>query len=128
MTLFFNRQRTWKATFQAYNLLVMGIAAYDFLTNPRATFSEHGTDLAIHALTILTLREVPSGLTAGGTSLLNVMRLGAIYAGMTSGCSALTSIANIADALTHACNALATFDVAIDTIHPIEPTAPKAAH
>ncbi|MDI1352315.1 MAG: hypothetical protein PSV35_06035, partial [bacterium] len=95
----------WKKKLQIWNLLVLTAATYDLITNPEATYSEVGMDIAIHALSILNLNEDANILLQLFTSGANVFRTGAIYAGVTSGASHVPQLLNYLDVVTHSINA-----------------------
>jgi len=118
---FFNKKDTLKAGMQAVNLLALGAATYDLLTNPQAKGSELGMDMAIHALSYLTLRENSDVITRFIGSGFNMFRIGAIYSAVNAGVSSVPLAANLADVAVHLINAV----VPIVTDYDEEDVRPK---
>lgn len=72
---------------QVFNFAAFALATYDQMTNPNAKLSENGLDMFVHAMSFLSLHENVSFLRRLVTSGSNMIRLGAIYAAVTSDCS-----------------------------------------
>lgn len=84
---FFNRGNSLKRGVQAVNLLALTVATYDLMTNPNSKFSENGLEIMTNVMSYLCLFENTSFINRFVVSGFNKMRVGAIYAGVTSGCS-----------------------------------------
>lgn len=104
MLHFFNAKNKWQAGVQVTNLLALTWAAYELITNPEAKASELGMDIAIHAITFVSLYEDTNALGSFGSSSLNMFRLGAIYSGVTSGSTSVSIGLNALDAVHHLVN------------------------
>jgi hypothetical protein len=100
----FNQKSTFKRTLQIYNIAAMGLATYDFLFNPESQFSEVGLDFSVHVLSFLSLQENSSLLLQLISSWANMFRGGAIYAGVTTGCTGVPAVLNGLDGLGHFAN------------------------
>jgi hypothetical protein len=85
--MFFNGSNYWKMGMQAFNFAAFSLAIFDQMTNPKAKLSENGLDMFVHAMSFLSLHENASFLRRLVTSGSNMIRLGAIYAAVTSDCS-----------------------------------------
>ncbi|MBL7481268.1 hypothetical protein [Legionella bononiensis] len=72
---------------QLYNATIISLAAYSLVTNPEGKVAELSLALVTHAYSMYGLN-VTNGFE---TKLMgmgaNLFRMGAIYAGITSGCS-----------------------------------------
>ncbi|KTD82186.1 hypothetical protein [Legionella waltersii] len=100
----FNQKSTYKKALQIYNLAALGLATYDFFFNPESQYSEVGLDIAVHAMSFLSLQENSNAVLQFFSSWANMYRGGAIYAGVTSGCTRVPGVLNGLDALGHAAN------------------------
>ncbi|MBI2786671.1 MAG: hypothetical protein HYX60_10410 [Legionella longbeachae] len=102
---FFNTENKWRATMQAANGLALMVSAYKMFSNPETAW-ENGFEIALHALNFVTFSTNDNALTSIGNAALNFSSLGAIYAGVTSGCSGTSVKVNMFDALLHLTNAV----------------------
>ncbi|KTD07056.1 hypothetical protein [Legionella jamestowniensis] len=101
----FNTNNRFYASMQVVNLAAFGAASVTLLTDPEASFAEFGLDALTHALSYLALSDTQSMATEFGSTVINLIRLGAIYAGMTTaGCSEVPVAAAAVDALVHLTN------------------------
>ena len=105
-TTLINQKSPTSSLFQYYNLLHCTFLAIGIMNKPEA-FWELGMDLAIHLLTAHALRENSPNTETTSLAMLNLMREGAIYHGMTEGASHQPLIMNIADACAHLFNGAA---------------------
>ncbi|KTD42424.1 hypothetical protein [Legionella quateirensis] len=84
---FFDKGSSWTQGMQLYNVTIISLAAYSLVTNPEGKVAELGLALVTHAYSMYSLNET----NGFGTRILgagaNLFRMGAIYAGITSGCS-----------------------------------------
>ena len=85
MFRFFSTQDKVKATVQAYNLIVLGMAAYDFVQNPETTGIK-AVEIAIHALTVLSLKPNADLLTSWAVVGLNFFAMGSHSTALSLGC------------------------------------------
>lgn len=97
----FNTNSRWKCGIQVVNLAALSLATYDLITNPEASLAEVGFDVLVHAASFLSLKNNADTLGAFITSGLNMARFGAIYAGVTSGCTGVPLLLNGVDAVNH---------------------------
>ena len=104
MFSFFNKQSPYKAALQIYNLVTVALVAHDLATKPEATWSEDGFDILVHLASAIALQVKPSVITDLSSVLLNSVRIGAIYSGVTSGGSAIPLALNIVDVANHLVN------------------------
>ena len=102
---FFHQTNQWRRALQIYNTLAFTIAAYELVNNPAASIYEVGADMLIHLATCYSLGKDASAPSELGWGAVNLMRIGAIYAGVTSGISAFSSPLNALDAVGHLLNA-----------------------
>ncbi|KTC81628.1 hypothetical protein [Legionella brunensis] len=101
----FNRKSIVSGGMQVVNLVAFGGAAYNLLTNPEASVAEFGLDMLVHGVSYFALSDTANLLTTTGSSFINTVRLGAIYAGMTTlGCSEVPGAALAVDAVLHLSN------------------------
>ena len=108
---FFGKSTTAKIT-QGANLIALAAALYAIYENPESA-AEFGLDTIVHGTTALTMRQ-GAGLTdVCGASALNLLRLGAIYSGVTSGCSPAPMAALVIDTGFHLWNTF--YSLIIDT-------------
>ena len=105
-TTLINQKSPTSSLFQYYNLLHCTFLAIGIMNKPEA-FWELGMDLAIHLLTAHALRENSPNTETTSLAMLNLMREGAIYHGMTEGASHQPLIMNLADFCAHVLNAAA---------------------
>ena len=98
---FFNQQNGWKAGLQVYEALAFTVAAYSYITNPSATFSELGADMLLHCANFYGLSHQASDKLSLVLAGVNIARTGAIYAGVTAGRSAVSGVLNAVDVLGH---------------------------
>jgi len=99
---FFEEDDNWHKGVAAANTVACGYAFYRMYTNPE-TMWEDGFQLAGHGITLLSLgnRGVMRNL---GAYSYNLLTLGALYAGMTSGASDRPLPANIASSILQVVN------------------------
>ncbi|CEK10009.1 hypothetical protein [Legionella hackeliae] len=97
------------AALQVVNLAAFGAATYALLTDPNATIAEFGLDAAVHLISYFGLSDPASLACEVSASSANLIRLGAIYAGVTSGSTSAPDVANMIDTLVHGGNAIASF-------------------
>lgn len=101
-----NQKSPISSLFQYYNLLHCTFLAIGIVNKPES-FCELGMDLAIHLLTAHALRENTPNAETKTLFLINLMREGALYHGMTEGASHHPLIMNLFDACAHLLNAAA---------------------
>lgn len=82
----------------------MGLATYDFFFNPESQLSEVGLDFSVHVLSFLSMQENSNLFVQLLSSWANMFRGGAIYAGVTSGCTGVPAVLNGLDGLGHFAN------------------------
>jgi hypothetical protein len=84
---FFDKGISWTHGMQLYNATIISLAAYSLVTDPEGKAAELGLALVTHAYSMYCLNEkVGFGTKIFGAGA-NLFRMGAIYAGITSGCS-----------------------------------------
>lgn len=101
---FFHPTSQWRRVLQVYNALTFSLAAFELANNPAASGYEMGSDMLIHLATFYSLGKV-SVLSDLGCGAVNLMRIGAIYAGATAGVSAFSIPVNALDTIGHFVNA-----------------------
>lgn len=101
---FFDKGISWTQGMQLYNAAVISVAAYSLITDPQGKVADLGLALCTHAFSTYCLNET----TGFGAKLLgvggNLFRLGAIYAGVTSGCTNASWTLNALSACASALN------------------------
>lgn len=97
----FNTRSRLNLGLQVANLAALSLATYDLITNPQSKLSELGLDIVVHAANFLCLSENADALSGFLVSQLNVLRVGSIYAGVTSGCTGVPLLLNGVDAANH---------------------------
>ena len=84
---FFSKSSILTQGMQLYNATIISVAAYSLVTNPEGRVAELGLALVTHAYSMYSLNVTNGfGIRILGTGA-NLFRMGAIYAGITSGCS-----------------------------------------
>lgn len=101
---FFNRSVV-TATVQALNLAAVAAALYGISQDPDSIY-ELGLDAFVHGYTAYAMRQCGGDWEAIGASALNLVRLGAIYSGVTSGSTSAPLAALAADTLFHGWNSI----------------------
>ncbi|WP_019218164.1 hypothetical protein [Legionella tunisiensis] len=100
MFRFFNQKSRACALMQALNTTALLIALNEIINDPEHAW-EWGLEALTHFVSILALVEKPSLLGNASSVSLNFMRIGAIFSGVTSGCSTLSNLTNLFDAAGH---------------------------
>ncbi len=98
----FNRKSAWKLGLQGANLVALLVATYDLYQNPDK-LAQNGFDMAVHALTLLSLRENVGAIEAFLATNLNSGQIAVLGVGAASGCANLANplVAVIADVTLH---------------------------
>jgi hypothetical protein len=105
MLRFFERFCPSRKQMELYNVALVAVVFFDLWTNPKANAYESGFDIAVHAFTAMSLNEhCESVILKLGSTATNIMRLGSIYTGVTSGFTAVPIILNAADTINHSLN------------------------
>ncbi|HHF7347721.1 TPA: hypothetical protein ACPSKE_000887 [Legionella feeleii] len=91
---FFNRENKLRALMQALNTAALFVALSEMASDPEHAW-EWGLDALTCFVSILALVEKPSPLSKAGSVSLNFMCLGAVFNGVTSGCSVLPNLTNL---------------------------------
>lgn len=108
MSNFFNRANNLKLGLQALNLTAFTVATISLIENP-SKLSENGLAMLVHAMNFISLSENADYFGRLISSQLNIFRLGAIYAGVTSGNSGMPLVINTINAMNHLVTAVALF-------------------
>ncbi|ASQ46623.1 hypothetical protein [Legionella clemsonensis] len=121
----FNSKNRFYAGLQVVNLAALGAAGFTLLTNPEASLAEFGLDALTHALSYVALSDSQSLVAEFGSTAVNLIRLGAIYAGMTTaGCSEVPVAVAAVDALVHLVNSGASLIKFADSAAEAAPPSP----
>ena len=107
MLSFFNKKSSLSAAMRFYNSVAFVYAAYDYYTNPNASWDEQGAEMALAALNMLCLRENMNIFEGVASAALNSMGLGAIFRGYTSGSSGVEPVINLVGGAGHLLSAYA---------------------
>ena len=104
----FNHKNRFAAGMQMYNSIAFVYAAYDFYTNPDASWDEQGLEMALNALNLFSLRPDTSMLEGLASGAINLVGAGSFLRGAVSSCSSFSSPMNVISATGHVVSALAT--------------------
>lgn len=97
---FLNQRSRVCALMQVLNAAVFLVAINEMMDDPEHAW-EWGLEAVTHFLSLLALVERPAPVATASSISFNFMRLGAIYCGVTSGASVLSSLTNLLDAAAH---------------------------
>lgn len=127
--LFFNTRSEARTIMQLCNIVAMGAATYELMTNPEASVAEMGFAMATYLASHAALRDRAGVFSDIGSVGINCMRLGAIYASTTSGVSSLPLWTNAVDGALRLTNIITQFSTSDDyeAGSTLEETRPKLA-
>ena len=99
---FFGKSSTAKIT-QGINLVALAAALIAIAQDPEKA-AEFGLDGVVHGITVYALRNETTLEATIGASALNILRIGALYAGLTGDCSSAPRSALVIDTVFHLWN------------------------
>ncbi|WP_019216139.1 hypothetical protein [Legionella tunisiensis] len=118
---FFNQKSAWRAGMQAYHALAFTYAAYELYTNP-TSLAENGLTMFVSAVSGLSLSEHNNIFADLGGAALNTTQIGAVYNGVTSGCTLVPGLFNAVKTV----GSLVSTGVSVFTSCPDEPSTASA--
>lgn len=104
----FNEKSEIASTLQTINLVSLCVGLYQVSNDPQSSKWDASLDILTHVLTIMVLRDDDNLVERMGSSILNMMRLGAIFTLLGRDHIAFP-MAIIIDALIHSASACNTF-------------------
>ncbi len=104
---FFNTQSKVRAGAQIYNAAAFSLATYALMTDP-TKYGVLGFDMLVHAASYVCLQNDSGSVQDFSSYTLNMIRVGAVFAGLGSGTSNVQFGLALADAAGHTVNALAS--------------------
>ena len=96
-----NKRSGYAQSLQAYNSLLMVYSIFNYFTNPNATWDEQLVEAFLNAMTVCTLRETASAGEAVITAAANLIGLGGVLRGVTSGSTSMPLMMNTLEGLLH---------------------------
>lgn len=117
----FNSTNKSKRNMQILNVAAFTVAACSFFSDPEKPLSEHALRMATHALTLVSLSQDESVLWPFVGAAVNMMRVGDIYARVTSGSSHAPLALSLLGAALH------LFNAPVLLIIDDKPSAPSAS-